>query len=72
MAVLRQSIEKYKWENEEKPSNRCTASSCAQEELKIKKKLVDQKYADNMAKMSRYMEKLNESIADGYSLLRTS
>ena len=49
---------------------------CAQEELKIKRQLVkqmdkmDQRYAENMDKMSRSMEKLTESIADGFALLK--
>ena len=49
---------------------------CAQEELKIKRQLVkqmdkmDQRYAENMDKMSRNMEKLTESIADGFALLK--
>ena len=31
---------------------------------------MDKKYAENMDKMSRNMEKLTESIAEGFSLLR--
>ena len=46
---------------------------CAQEELKIKKRLVeqmDQKYAESMEKLPVNMEKLTESIADGFALLK--
>lgn len=49
---------------------------CAQEELAIKRRLVeqvnkmDQKYADTMDKMSQNMEKLTNSIADGFVLLK--
>ena len=49
---------------------------CAQEELVIKRWLVeqvdkmDQKYADTMDKMSQNMEKLTNSIADGFVLLK--
>ena len=49
---------------------------CAQEELKIKKQLVehmdemDKKYAENMERMTSNMEKLTESIADGFTLLK--
>ena len=49
---------------------------CAQEELKIKRQLVkqmdkmDQRYAENMDKMSRNIEKLTKSIADGFALLK--
>lgn len=48
---------------------------CAKEELQIKKRLVEQmddmdrKYAENMERMSRNMEKLSESIANGFVLL---
>ena len=31
---------------------------------------MDQRYAENMDKMSRSMEKLTESIADGFALLK--
>ena len=47
---------------------------CAQEELAIKRRLVeqvdkmDQKYAKTMDKMSQNMEKLTSSIADGFTL----
>ena len=50
--------------------------NCAQEELAIKKKLMEQidkmdcRYADNMEKMSQNMEKLTNSIADGFTLLK--
>ena len=49
---------------------------CAQEELQIKKRLVEQmdkmdkKYAENMERMSSNMEKLTESISDGFALLK--
>ena len=49
---------------------------CVQEELKIKRQLVeqmdqmDQRYAENMEKMSRNMEKFTESIADAFALLK--
>ena len=50
--------------------------NCARDELEVKRRFVDRmdemdkKYAENMDKMSRNMEKLTESIADGFSLLR--
>jgi len=49
---------------------------CAKEELQVKKRLVEQMYAvdkdynENMTKLSSNMEKLTNSIADGFSLLR--
>lgn len=49
---------------------------CAKEELQVKKRLVDQMYAvdkeysENMTKLSGNMEKLTNSISDGFSLLR--
>ena len=49
---------------------------CAQEELKIKRQLVeqmdkmDQMYGENMDKMSRNMEKITESIADSFAYTR--
>lgn len=49
---------------------------CAQEELTIKKRLVEQvdrmnqRYAKNMEKMSQSMEKLTNSIADGFALMK--
>jgi len=49
--------------------------SCAQEELKIKQRLVDQMdqmekhYSDNMLRLSSNMEKLTQSISDGFSVL---
>ena len=49
---------------------------CAQEELKIKRQLVermdkmDQKYAESIERMSNNVEKLTESIADGFELLK--
>ena len=49
---------------------------CAQEELAIKKRLMEQvdkmdhRYAENMEKMSQNMEKLTNSIADGFALLK--
>ena len=49
---------------------------CAQEELAIKKRLLeevdkmDHRYAENMEKMSQNMEKLANSIADGFALLK--
>ena len=52
--------------------------SCAQEELAVKKRLVEQieqmdkQYADNMAKMSKSMEAFSGSIAEGFSLLKTA
>ena len=51
--------------------------SCAQEELAVKKRLVEQigqmdkQYAENMTRMSQSMEKLSGSIAEGFSLLKT-
>ena len=48
---------------------------CAKEQIQIKKRLVkqmddmDKKYAENMERMSRNMEKLTESIANGFALL---
>ena len=50
--------------------------NCAQEELAMKKRLMEQidkmdcRYADNMEKMSQNMEKLTNSIADGFTLLK--
>jgi len=50
---------------------------CAEEELQVKKRLVDRmgqvdkQYAENMAKMTQNMEKLTESISEGFSLLKT-
>ena len=49
---------------------------CAREELQIKKQLIDQmdkvdkQHTESMAKLSSSMEKLTDSIADGFSLLR--
>ena len=49
---------------------------CAQEEIALKKQLMDQvdkmdqRYADNMERMSRNMERLTESIAEGFGLLK--
>ena len=49
---------------------------CAQEELAMKKWLVEQvdkmneKYVENMERMSNTMDKLTNSIADGFFLLR--
>ena len=49
---------------------------CAKEELAIKKQLIehmstaDKEYRENMSKLSNNMEKLTNSIADGFSLLR--
>ena len=49
---------------------------CAQEELKIKRRLVEQMdkmdklYAENMERMSNTMEKLTQSISDGFALLK--
>ena len=49
---------------------------CAREELQIKKRLVEQmdrvdkQHSDTMVKLSNNMEKLTDSIADGFSLLR--
>ena len=49
---------------------------CAKEELKVKKRLVEQmcevdkQYSENMTKLKGNMEKLTNSIADGFSLLR--
>ena len=48
---------------------------CAKEEIQIKRRLVEQmddmdkKYAENIERMSRNMEKLTESIANGFALL---
>ena len=50
--------------------------ACAREELAIKKRLVDQmdsfekEYSENMTKLSPNMEKLSNSIAEGFSLLK--
>lgn len=50
--------------------------ACAREELAIKKRLVDQmdsfekEYSENMTKLSANMEKLSNSIAEGFSLLK--
>ena len=50
--------------------------SCAQEELAVKKRLLEQvdkmdrRYAENMEKMSQTMEKLTNSIADGFTMLQ--
>ena len=50
---------------------------CAREELHIKRRLVEQmdrvdkQQNDNMVKLTNNMEKLTNSIADGFSLLRT-
>ncbi len=50
--------------------------SCAQEELAVKKKLVDQmdkfekQYSETMTKLSDNMEKLNNSISEGFSVLK--
>ena len=49
---------------------------CVQEELQIKKRIVermekmDEKYTENMERMSNNMEKLTQSIADGFALLK--
>ena len=49
---------------------------CAKEELQVKRMMVEQmnavdrEYNENMKKISNNMEKLNSSIADGFSLLR--
>jgi hypothetical protein len=49
---------------------------CAREELQIKKRLiehmdkVDEQHSCSMVKLSNNMEKLTDSIADGFSLLR--
>ena len=51
--------------------------SCAQEELEVKKRLVDRmdrmnnQYVENMKQMTQNMEKLTESIAEGFSLLKS-
>lgn len=50
--------------------------NCAQEELAIKKRLLeqvdkmDQRYAENVEKMSQNMERLTNSIADGFMMLQ--
>ena len=50
--------------------------SCAQEELEIKQKLVEQmdtfekKYSETMTTLSSNMDKLAKSISDGFSLLK--
>ena len=50
--------------------------ACAREELAIKKRLVDQmdsfekQYSDNMTKLSTNMEKLSNSITEGFSMLK--
>ena len=50
--------------------------NCAREDLIIKKRIVDQmdkmddEYTENMKKISSNMEKLTNSIADGFSLLK--
>lgn len=50
--------------------------SCAQEELAIKRKLVEQmdtfekKYSETMTTLSSNMDKLANSISDGFSLLK--
>ena len=49
---------------------------CAQEELQIKKRLLDDldkmdtKYQENMERMSRNMEKLTDSITNGFVMLQ--
>ena len=51
-------------------------SNCAQEDLKVKKQLLermestDKEYSVNMSKLSSNIEKLTNSIADGFALLR--
>lgn len=50
--------------------------NCAQEELKIKKQLLermestDREYSNNMSKLTSNIEKLTNSISDGFALLR--
>ena len=50
--------------------------NCAQEELAIKKQLLeqddkmDQRYAENMDRMSQNIERLTNSIADGSMMLQ--
>ena len=49
---------------------------CAQEELSVKKRMteqiheMDRQYAENMSKMSQNMEKLANSVEEGFSLLK--
>ena len=49
---------------------------CAKEDIAVKKRLLDQmdrmdqQYSDNMSKLSSTMDRLTDSIADGFSLLR--
>ncbi len=50
--------------------------SCAQEELSIKRRLVEQmekidkKYTDNIERMTSNMEKLTQSIGSGFELMK--
>ena len=50
---------------------------CAREDLQVKKKLVDQmekldkQHTENLTKLTGNMEKLTNSIADGFALLRS-
>ena len=49
---------------------------CAQEQTQLKKRLVDQvgkmnqRYADNMERMARNMDRLTESMVEGFGLLK--
>lgn len=51
--------------------------SCAQEELKIKRSLlekmerVDKEYTDNLTKLTTSMEQMTKSISDGFAMLHT-
>ena len=51
--------------------------SCAQEELQIKRRLVDQmdrmekQYSDNMSRLLTNMETIINSISEGFSIIRT-
>ena len=49
---------------------------CAQEELSVKKRMIEQihqmdrQYAENMSKMSQNIEKLANTVEEGFSLLK--
>jgi hypothetical protein len=51
--------------------------TCAKEELKVKKRVIekmdemDKRFTENISQMTKSMEKLTNSIADGFSLLKT-
>ena len=76
--ILEKKLKDYKQENlKRKLPVDGQLLGCAQEELALKKRLVEQvdmmneKFADNMDRMTKNMDKLTDSVADGFSFLRT-